>query len=169
MANTSILRPAELLELCVQEQASDLHIAAGHAPILRISGRLVPLVKHPLVTKEGAQSFCFSLMTKEQQERFVKNKDIDFSYSFESKGRFRVNVFLQQQTISCALRLIPSKIQTIEELNLPSVLSEFTKHSQGFVLVTGPSGHGKSTTLAALIDQINHERAEHIVTIEDTI
>lgn len=165
----SSFRPADLLELTVKEQASDLHITAGHPPILRVAGRLVPLAKHDLVTQETAQSFAFSLMTENQKERFAQNKDIDFSYSYEDKGRFRVNVFLQQQTISCALRLIPQKIQTIEELGLPPALSEFTKYSQGFVLVTGPSGHGKSTTLAALIDQINHEQAKHIVTIEDPI
>ncbi|MDO8470439.1 MAG: type IV pilus twitching motility protein PilT [bacterium] len=163
------IRTADLLELTVKEQASDLHITAGHPPILRISGRLVPLEKYAVVTPEESQSFAFSIMTEDQKKRFAATRDIDFSYSYEDKGRFRVNVFVQQQTVSCALRLIPQKIQTLEELNLPPVLSQFTKLSQGFVIVTGPSGHGKSTTLASLVDQINHERAEHIVTIEDPI
>lgn len=159
----------ELLQLTFQEQASDLHIMVGHPPLLRIAGRLIPLVKQDVITEEFAQQFAASLMTDYQKEIFSATRDIDFSYSLEGRARFRVNIFIQQQTVSCALRLIPSKIQTLEELNLPPILAEFTKYSQGFVLLTGPSGQGKSTTLAAMIDRINHTKAEHIITIEDPI
>lgn len=159
----------ELLELALEEGASDLHLSCGHHPTLRISGNLVPLVKKKRLFAEDTQAFARVLMTDEQYQRFLQVKEIDFSYSFEERGRFRVNVFFQREYISCALRLIPSQIPTIEELNLPSILHEFTKATQGFVLITGPSSHGKSTTLAAIIDEINHQRADHIITIEDPI
>ncbi len=159
----------ELLSLTAQTSASDLHISPGHPPVLRIDGRLVPLIKRKKITPQDSEGLAFALMTDEQRERFLKEKDIDFSYDFAGKARFRINIFFQRNNISVALRLIPRKIRTIEELNLPPVLHEFTKHSQGLVLMTGPSSQGKSTTLAALIDEINHTRAEHIVTIEDPI
>src|SRR3989344_2514501 len=141
----------ELLTLTIKEQASDLHITAGHPPILRIAGRLIPLVKKERLTPEDTSDFAMNLMSEEQQTRFSKEKEIDLSYTFQSQARFRVNVFMQRGSISIALRLIPQKISTLEELNLPSVLNQFVKASQGFVLITGPSGHGKSTTLASLI------------------
>src|SRR3989344_4053757 len=156
MAQTSFAK--ELLDLTIKEQASDLHISVGHPPILRVSGRLVPLVKKPVVSAQDAEDFAFSLLSPEQKDAFLAEKEIDFSYQLEEKGRFRINVFRQRGNVGCALRLIPPKIQSIADLNLPPVLSEFTKSSQGFVLVTGPSGHGKSTTLAALIEEINHTR-----------
>ena len=159
----------ELLELVVAERASDLHISVGRHPFLRISRRLVPLVKYDKVTSEDAKGLAYELMTLDQRERFSREKDIDFSYRFEGKARFRVNIFLESGNISSALRLVPPEIPTIEELNLPSLLHNFTRPTQGFVLITGPSSHGKSTTLAALIDEINHTRAEHIITIEDPI
>ena len=158
-----------LLSLTVKVQASDLHISIGHPPILRIAGRLSPLLKMKKLSPEDAQNFTFALMSDAQRERFLRKKEIDFSYNFENRARFRVNVFFQNQGISAALRLVPTKIPTIEELNLPPILSKFTQAAQGFVLVTGPSSHGKSTTLAALINEINHTRTEHIVTIEDPI
>lgn len=159
----------ELLEITIQQSASDLHISAGHFPTLRISGRLFPLVKKKKLSKEDSQGLAFALMQEEQRQRFLQRKEIDFSYNFEEKARFRVNIFFQRGNISAALRLIPKKIPTIEELNLPPVLHEFTRPSQGFVLITGPSSHGKSTTLAALIDEINHTKTDHIITIEDPI
>jgi len=159
----------ELLDSTIKEQASDLHISTGHRPILRITGRLVPLIKKKVLSSEDVRGLIQQLLTPEQYERFLKEKELDFSYNFENKARFRGNVFFQKNEISCVLRLIPSYIKTIEELNLPPILHTFTKHSQGFVLVTGPSSHGKSTTLAALIDEINHTRADHIITIEDPI
>jgi len=168
MANyTSQLR--DLLVLTIQQQASDLHISVGHPPTLRITGRLVPLVKMKKILPEDAQGLAFELMHEDQRQRFLQQKEIDFSYNFEDKDRFRVNIFFQKGNISSALRLIPAKIQSIEELNLPPILHEFTKPNQGFVLITGPSSHGKSTTLAALIDEINHTKADHIITIEDPI
>ena len=168
MANyTSQLR--DLLVLTIQQQASDLHISVGHLPTLRITGRLVPLVKMKKILPEDAQGLAFELMYEDQRQRFLQQKEIDFSYNFEDKDRFRVNIFFQKGNISSALRLIPAKIQSIEELNLPPILHEFTKPNQGFVLITGPSSHGKSTTLAALIDEINHTKADHIITIEDPI
>jgi len=159
----------ELLSITVREQASDLHISVGHYPALRIAGRLVPLVKMRKLTSSDTQGLAFALMTDEQKQRVLSVKEIDFSYNFDDKARLRVNIFFQRYNISCALRLIPAEIQTIEELNLPPVLHRFIQPNQGFVLLTGPSSQGKSTTLAALIDEINHTRADHIITIEDPI
>ncbi len=159
----------ELLKFIVKEQASDLHISVGHPPILRISGKLVPLVKIEKFSAEDTTGLAKAMISQSQFARFLIDKDIDFSYNFEDKARFRVNIFFQKGEISIAARLIPTNIKTIEELNLPQVLHQFTAHSQGFVLITGPSSHGKSTTLAALIDEINHIRADHIITIEDPI
>ncbi|MGB2762341.1 MAG: type IV pilus twitching motility protein PilT [Minisyncoccales bacterium] len=159
----------ELLQLTVQEQASDLHLSVDHPPVLRISGRLIPLSKRSKLSTTDTQGLALALMAEEQQQRFSQQKEIDFSYHFGDKARFRVNVFHQRGTVSCALRLIPPKIRTIEELGLPPILHEFTKPIQGFVIVTGPSSHGKSTTLAAIVDEINHTRTDHIITIEDPI
>jgi len=160
----------ELLSVAVTEQASDLHLSVDHPPILRIAGRLIPLVKRKKLLPEDTKNLTEALMTEEQKKRFLEEKEIDFSYNFVEEGaRFRVNVFFQRGAVSCALRLIPKKIPTIEELNLPPILHQFTAPSQGFVLITGPSSHGKSTTLAALIDEINHNKTLHITTIEDPI
>ncbi len=158
-----------LLEITVTQGASDLHISVGHPPVLRISGRLVSLVKRKKISPTDSKGIAFELMTQDQQQRFLQNKEIDFSYNFEEEARFRINIFFQRGNIACALRLIPSKIATVEELNLPPILHDFIRPSQGFVLITGPSSQGKSTSLAALIDEINHTRATHIITIEDPI
>ncbi len=162
-------RLEEMLDVTLLQKASDLHISVGHPPVLRISSRLVPLIKMKIITPQDAQGYAFGLMTEEQKERFLKEKEIDFSYNFNNKARFRVNIFFQLRNISCSLRLIPAKIRTIDELNLPLILHEFIRRPQGFILVTGPSSQGKSTTLAAMIDEINHTRPEHIITIEDPI
>ncbi len=159
----------KLFDLTIKEQASDLHLSVSHPPVLRISGSLVPLLKEAKLVFADTEGFAFSLMSEFQKEKFLKEKEIDFSYNFEDKARFRVNVFFQKGNISCALRLVPAQIRTIEELNLPPVLHEFTKATQGFVVICGPSSQGKSTTLAALVDEINHTRADHVVTIEDPI
>lgn len=159
----------EFLTLCVEAQASDLHLSINHPPILRITGRLVPLLKERKLTGQETRELAFALMTENQKERFLREKEIDFSYAFGEKARFRINIFFQSSNISVACRLIPSQIRTVEELNLPPILHAFTRPSQGFVLITGPSSHGKSTTLAALIDEINHTRTDHIITIEDPI
>lgn len=159
----------ELLSVVLKENASDLHIAVGRHPTLRIDGVLVPLLKQEVITPESARDFAFSMLSPEQQGRFLEEKEMDFSFNFKDKVRFRVNVFHQRGFIGAALRVIPTKISTFEELNLPRVLEEFSKYQQGFFLVVGPTGHGKSTTLAAMIDYINHNRAEHIITIEDPV
>jgi twitching motility protein PilT len=158
-----------ILEITLKEQASDLHLTVGQPPILRIAGKLFPLIREEKLSAEDTKNLAFLLMNENQREKFLKEKDIDFSYNFEEKARFRVNVFFQRGYVSAALRLIPTKIRTIEELNLPPILHEFTKPHQGFVLICGPSSHGKSTTLAALIDEINRTRPDHIITIEDPI
>jgi len=169
MANNYKKQLEELLSLTVKEQASDLHLSVGHPPILRIADRLVPLLKKPKLSPEDTRGLAEALMTQEQFQRFLQEKEIDFSYSFQERARFRVNVFFQRGGVSCSLRLIPAKIRTIEELNLPSIIHQFARATQGFVLISGPSSHGKSTTLAALIDEINHTRTDHIITIEDPI
>ena len=159
----------KLLEIAIERNASDLHISVGHPPVLRITRQLIDLEGEKIITSKDSQGLAFSLMTPLQKEKFLREKEIDFAYDFERKARFRVNVFFQRGMVSVALRLIPSKIKTIEELNLPPVLHKFTQAQQGFVLVTGASSQGKSTTLASLIDEINHQRREHIITIEDPI
>ena len=159
----------EFLELTIKEQASDLHLSASHPPILRVNGKLIPLVKFEKFTAEQVEGLAFALIDEEQKARFLADKEIDFSYNFEDRARFRVNVFFQMGEISVAMRLIVAKIKSIEELNLPPILNDFAVANQGLVLITGPSSHGKSTTLAAIIDKINHSRADHIITIEDPV
>jgi len=169
---TSISTKQELDDLLIstaQEGASDLHIAVGRYPTLRIDGRLVPLSNKEILTPQRAEDLVFALLTESQREIFLKRKEFDTSYEYEGKIRFRVNVFYQRGYVSAAFRLISSKIRTLEELAIPSLVYDFTKSSQGFVLVVGPSGHGKSTTLASLINRINHQKYAHIVTIEDPI
>ena len=169
MADNYQKQMKELLEITIREQASDLHLSVGHYPTLRIAGRLVPLVKMKKLSPQDSENLAFALMTEEQRQRFLGVKEIDFSYNLRDKARFRINIFFQRGTVSCALRQIPGEIPTIEELNLPPLLHSFTKPTQGFVLITGPSSQGKSTTLASLIDEINRTRADHIITIEDPI
>lgn len=159
----------ELLSITVKENASDLHISVGRHPTIRIDGVLIPLLKYDVATQETAEAMITSMLNQEQQQRLVQTKELDLSYSYRDRARFRVNVYYQRGFIGAAMRLIPAKIKTFKELNLPSILEDFAKRQQGFFLVVGPTGHGKSTTLAAIIDQINHTRADHIVTIEDPI
>lgn len=159
----------ELLLTTARQNASDLHLAVGRHPTLRIDGVLIPLQKEPILIPEMAENLIFNLLTLEQKEKFLREKEIDLSYGFEDKARFRINVFYQRGYLAAALRLIPAQIRTIEELNLPPILHDFTRLSQGFVLAVGPAGHGKSTTLAALLDEINHKRTDHIITIEDPV
>ncbi|MFH1192866.1 MAG: PilT/PilU family type 4a pilus ATPase [Candidatus Jorgensenbacteria bacterium] len=159
----------ELLVTTARENASDLHIAVGRRPTIRVDSVLIPLQKESILAKEDAEGLVGALLSPEQKDRFLKLKQIDFSFNFEDKARFRVNVFFQRGFMAAALRLIPAQIRTIEELNLPPIIHDFAKLSQGFVLVVGPAGHGKSTTLAAILDEINHSRTEHIITVEDPI
>lgn len=159
---------AELIKTVVNEGASDLHFSEGRHPTIRVSGMLLPLVKHPVLTKEDTTGLLQELLTEKNKELFYNTKEVDFSYS-AGDIRFRGNAYFQQGAVSIALRLVQRKIRTFEELNLPDILKTFAEKQQGFFLVVGPVGHGKSTTLAAMIDYINNSRAEHILTIEDPI
>lgn len=159
----------ELIGMVVKEGASDLHLTEGRPPVIRVAGFLIPLIKKPLLTKENTLGFISELLTPANKERFLMTREIDFSYAYAEKARFRGNGYFQQGGISIALRLIPQKIKTLTELSLPQVLETFTRKQQGFFLVVGPVGQGKTTTLAAMIEMINSTRAEHILTIEDPI
>ncbi len=159
----------ELFLIAARQNASDLHIAVGRRPTLRVDGNLIQLQKEAVLNPEDAQGLVLAMLTEDQKEKFLKYGDLDFSYSFEDKARFRVNVFFQRGYMAAALRLIAAEIKTPEQLNLPPILHDFAKLNQGFILVVGPAGHGKSTTLAAVLDEINHTRMEHMVTIEDPI
>lgn len=163
-----------LLQFVVSNNASDLHLLPGIPPALRIDGALVYVPNYPALTKETTEQMVYSLLTPSQKELFIANKELDFSFGFGGgvygdKGRFRVNVYFQRNLISAAFRFLPPTIKTIDELGLPKVLHNFAALRQGFVLVTGPTGHGKSTTLAAIINEINQLRACNILTIEDPI
>lgn len=159
----------ELLLMAAEQGASDLHFSPGGYPTLRVDGELMAQTKQAIVTPELSEGMAMALMSDEQQAEFKKEKEIDFAISYKEKQRFRVNIYRQKGFMAAALRLISYKIRTLEELGLPAVLREFIRPSQGFVIVAGPTGHGKSTTLAALIDEINHKRGDHIITIEDPI
>src|SRR3989344_4259133 len=158
----------EYLEIVVKKEASDLHIVTGSPPIIRIDGVLIP-VSTALLTPEDTESLIFELVSPEQKELLLVNKELDFSFALGDVARFRVNAYFQKGYLSAALRLIPDYIKTLEELNLPRIFHNFTKLRQGFVLVTGPTGHGKSTAIASMINEINQDRPSHIVTIEDPI
>ncbi|HRH22672.1 MAG TPA: type IV pilus twitching motility protein PilT [Candidatus Paceibacterota bacterium] len=160
---------SDLVQIVIKEGASDLHLSEGRYPMIRVSGFLVPLMNKKIITKEDTAGFMSVVLSPDDKNLFLKNKEIDFSYTYKDLARFRGNGFFQQGSISFAFRLIPKKIRTFEELNLPPILESFTQKQQGFFLVVGPVGHGKTTTLAAMIDKINESRPEHIVTIEDPI
>ncbi|OGY23646.1 MAG: type IV pili twitching motility protein PilT [Candidatus Woykebacteria bacterium RBG_13_40_7b] len=159
----------EILQLALKRRASDIHLMVGAYPTLRIDGRLEPIANAPAPTVEYIEKIVLQLCSPEQKDLLLTNKEIDFSFALGEMVRFRVNAFHQKGYLAASLRLIPMKIPTLEELHLPKVLSNFTKMRQGFILVTGPTGHGKSTSLAAMINQINEERAYHIITVEDPI
>ncbi len=159
----------KLVDIAIKEGASDLHLISNSPPVLRVNRRLSALHKFGEISEEEVKEMAFELLGPERKEKLLKEKDIDFSYNFDDRIRFRINIFFQKEKISCALRIIDPDIKGIDDLNLPPILHELTNMSQGFVLITGPSGHGKSTTLAALIDKINHIRSENIITIEDPI
>jgi twitching motility protein PilT len=160
---------AKIFETALQFGASDIHFSVGRYPTLRVDGVLTPMKGEKILRKDDTQEIDFLIFGEERKQKFLEKKELDFSYEYKEKARFRINAFLQRGVVSVALRLIPSRIKTLEELNLPASLHRFSKLEQGFVLLTGPAGHGKSTTLAAIIDEINHEREEHIITIEDPI
>ena len=152
-----------------QNNASDIHLSPGNYPILRIDGRLIPLSNKKILDADTMEGLSSALMGEERKARFISEKEIDFSYESHGGTRFRVNIYFTQSRIAATLRLVPSQVKGVEDLNLPSIVKVFAKLSQGFVLVVGPNGHGKSTTLAALIDMINKERSEKIITVEDPI
>lgn len=159
----------DLLFTTLKENASDLHLSVGRYPTLRVDGSLLPLTQKPILNGEMIEKIATSFITPEQKEMFFRERELDLAYDFKGKARFRVNMYFHQGTIAIALRLITAKVRTIDELGLPSILHRFTDLKQGFFLVVGPSGNGKSTTLAAMVDEINHKRAEHIITIEDPV
>ena len=158
-----------LLGEALSAGASDLHLVKGVPPTLRVNGELSFIPEKEVLTKEGVKELVFQLLSEEQKELFLTNKELDFSFDYQGKARFRINAYYQRDSMAAALRLIPKEIRTVEELNLPAILHQFAKLRQGFILVTGPTGHGKSTTLAAVIDEINQNRTCHVVTIEDPI
>jgi twitching motility protein PilT len=157
------------LEKVVSTNSSDLHIISGYPPIIRRESVLSPIPGEEVLTPTRTKEMVFTILTVEQRDLLTVNKEVDFSYSLGGKARFRVNAYNQRGSIAAAFRYIPEKIRTVEELNLPKVCHTFAELRQGFILVTGPTGHGKSTTLAAIIDEINKLKACHIVTIEDPI
>ena len=146
-----------------------MHISPGHYPSIRIDGRLIQVADKQILDKEISEGIVLELVGSERKDRFISEKELDFSYEYAQKYRFRVNTYNTRGGMAASLRLIPNKIRTIEELGLPPIIKIFSRLSQGFVLVVGPNGHGKSTTLSAIIDLVNKERAEKIVTIEDPI
>lgn len=158
-----------LLEECIKRDASDLHLQVGLPPILRLDGVLHPITTYAALTNEDVQRLVFSTLDEEQQKILIKDKEFDYSFAFGDLGRFRVNAFHEKGNMAAAFRLIPNVIKSIEDLGLPGVVADFADHPNGLVLVTGPTGSGKSTTLAALVDKINTEKAVHIITIEDPI
>ena len=157
------------ITIVAHEGASDLHFSTGAHPTIRVAGVLVPMLKEDVLTPADTLGFAHAVLSPEQEKRFLSEQEMDFAYESEDGYRFRGNAFFQRGSVSIALRLIPKKIRTIAELNLPEVLTSFARRSQGFFLVVGPVGQGKTTTLAALVELINTERMEHIVTIEDPI
>jgi twitching motility protein PilT len=160
---------AGVLTRMAEERASDVHLSAGFPPAMRVRGRIVPLEEYGVLLPQHTRDTVYSILNDDQRKRFESNKQLDLAYAVPGVSRFRVNCFFQRGSISAAFRRIPHEIPQLEELGLPPVLGEFTRKPRGFVLVTGPTGSGKSTSLAAMLDIINREREEHILTIEDPI
>ena len=167
--NTPTVKIENLLEECVRRNASDLHIQYGLPPVLRIDGVLTPIAGMPALNEDMVRDLIFATLDEEQQKALVKDREFDYSFAFGDLARFRVNAFHERGKLAAAFRLIPNQIKTINDLGMPSIVESFADFPRGLVLVTGPTGSGKSTTLAALIDKINSERSLHIITIEDPI
>lgn len=159
----------DLLQLLVEREGSDIHIVPNSPPSVRVHGELQPIEGAPVLNGEQAEALISPLLSQEQKDYIKVNKELDFGYQYLDKGRFRTNVYHTQGGTAAALRLIPNRIKTVDELQLPPIFHAFTQYKQGLILITGPTGEGKSTTLAAMIDEINALRAEHILTIEDPI
>jgi twitching motility protein PilT len=160
---------AAVLTHMVEVRASDVHLSPGFPPAIRVRGRISPIEDQPPLQPQETREIVYSILNDSQRKRFENDQQLDFAYSIPGVARFRVNCFFQRGSISAAFRLIPYEIQSLESLGLPLVMEEFTRRPRGFVLVTGPTGSGKSTSLASMIDMINSEREEHILTIEDPI
>ena len=166
---TAELRIETLLEDVIRKHASDLHLQVGLPPMLRIDGSLAPVAGAKVLSEEDVERLIFAILDQDQQQILMKDKEFDFSFAFGDLGRFRVNAFHERGNLAAALRLIPNEIKTIAELGMPNVVNDFANYPRGLVLVTGPTGSGKSTTLAALLDKVNSEKSHHIITIEDPI
>ncbi len=162
-------RIKNLLRLAAQQDASDLHLAVGRYPTLRIDGKLIPLSQESILLTEDTKAMADFFMDDLRKKEFTAQGQVDFAYNFEDRVRFRTNVFYQQGHVGIVMRVINNQIRTLQDLNVPTNVYEFANFSQGLFLVTGPVGHGKSTTLAALMDHINHNKEHHVVTIEDPI
>ena len=158
----------DLLKIMIEKGASDLHITTASPPRLRIDGKLVPL-DHPQLTPVDTKALCYSILTDAQKHKFEEHSELDLSFGVKGLSRFRGNVFMQRGAVAGAFRTIPFDIKTFKDLGLPEVMNELVKRPRGLILCTGPTGSGKSTTLAAMIDRINSERSEHIITVEDPI
>ncbi|MEK7147705.1 MAG: ATPase, T2SS/T4P/T4SS family, partial [Patescibacteria group bacterium] len=159
----------DLIDIVAKEGASDLHLSEGRPPVIRVSGYLIPLVKMMSLTKEDIDGCLATLLSPLSKEEFEKTKETNFAWSTPTGDRFRCNAYLAMGKGNIAMRLVPKEIKSFEQLNLPPILETFAKHQQGFFLVVGPVGSGKSTTLAAMVETINRERLEHVITIEDPI
>src|SRR5437868_3699564 len=159
----------DLLRIAMERKASDLHLKVGNYPHVRVDGELVPLTDQPRVSAEDMLNMAFSMMSNRQKQKFKEVAELDMAYGVAGLGRFRVNVFQQRGNVGLVLRVIPTKIRALEELYLPKVIEHICEEARGLVLVTGVTGSGKSTTLAAMLDRINSSRSEHIITIEDPI
>ena len=167
--NNQELRIEILLEEVVKKRASDLHIQVGLPPMLRIDGALMPAAGTQPLDEAAVERLVFQILDEDQRQILLKDKEFDFSFAFGTLGRFRVNAFHERGNLAAALRLIPNEIKSAAELGMPPIISTFAEFPRGLVLVTGPTGSGKSTTLASLIDKINTEKSHHIITIEDPI
>ncbi len=159
----------ELLEIVLERGASDLHLTVGTPPTIRLHGDLIRLEDYPVLTPRGLQGMIYAILPQKMRERLEQDLELDMSYALPGRARFRVNVYFQRDSIGAAFRLIPYEIKGIEELGLPPVVADLARYPRGFVVVTGPTGSGKSTTLAAMVDIVNRERSAHIMTIEDPI
>ncbi len=158
-----------LLEEVIKKKASDMHIQVGLPPMIRVDGSLFPVQGADVLNEEGVEALIFAILDEDQKQILLKDKEFDFSFAFGELGRFRVNAFHERGNLAAALRLIPNELLSVEQLGLPPIVNKFADYPRGLVLVTGPTGSGKSTTLAAMIHKINNEKAVHIVTIEDPI
>jgi twitching motility protein PilT len=160
---------ADILLETLDRRASDLHITAGAPPMVRVRGRLTAIEDSPVLTPTDTREIVYSILTNDQRQRLETNLQIDFAYTIPGRARFRVNAYFQRAALGAAFRLIPFEITPLEQLGLPTVVADFAKRPRGIILVTGPTGSGKSTTLASIVDVINSTREEHIMTIEDPI